>query len=352
MNSLIVNMIPFRLLASVGAVCTLLFAVSRFTLSAENSARETLNIEKDTMLQRQRLRALANHLEFSRICDTVYVLGNRFLEVNLQTQHVTVRFRNGDSLRIPISTGNVKITDAIATPTGIFSIQSKTPEALSRQFDNTKMLWWIGFNYNVGFHGLERDSYYKYLGVRPSSHGCVRTGREDVKKLYDVVELGDPVIVYDTIPARILAFADTSRFAFDTTRAYLLGSRTKSRGKLMNERLELLYNGKRIAEQQFSLYIPRWYQLRPGGYSVGNRDSLVAPQEYPSTIAAGFTRSPRDFFAHTLDNAWFAKERALLTKPLSVNAADSLSEAASDSTKRHPKPSRKKSRTRKTAKAS
>lgn len=297
----------FFILVGTFVVVCLLFGASMLGVWAENSIESSSPLQHDSLLRRQYLRSLANHLEFARICDTVYVIGNRFIEVNLQTQHAILRYRNGDSLVIPISTGNIKITDAISTPTGIFSIQSKTPEALSRQFDNTKMLWWIGFNYNVGFHGLEKDSYYKYLGVRPSSHGCVRTGREDVKKLYDIVAEGDPVIVYDTIPARILAFADT--VTFDTNKAFRLGSRSKQLGKLMNERLQLLYDGRRMAEQQFSLFIPKNYQLRPGGYRTGNRDSITSPQEYPSTVAAGFMRSPLDAF---YKESWFEKEAALL----------------------------------------
>ena len=273
--------------------------------------------QNDSLAKRDALRLLANHLEFSRICDTVFVLGNRFIEVNLQTQHATLRYRNGDSLVIPISSGNLKITEAISTPTGIFSIQAKTPEALSRQFDNTKMLWWIGFNYNVGFHGLERDSYYKYLGVRPSSHGCVRTGREDVQKLYNIVDLGDPVIVFDTVPARILAFADTLHF--DTTKAFRLTSRTKQLGKLMNERLHLLYTGRRIAEQQFSVYIPRALQLRPGGFGTGTRDSVLAPQDYPSTVAAGFFPAREDVFARSA-----AFDRAIARVRPSRTVYDSL----------------------------
>jgi hypothetical protein len=320
------------LLGAALATTCLLFAASM--VNASNPHLSDV-VHNDSLIRCQHLRALANHLEFSRICDTVYVVGNRFIEVNLQTQRATVHFRNGDSLVIPISSGNIKLTEAISTPTGIFSIQSKTPEAISRQFDNTKMLWWIGFNYNVGFHGLEKDSYYKYLGVRPSSHGCVRTGREDVKKMYDIVELGDPVIVYDTIPARILAFSDTT--TFDTTKAFQLGSRNKYRGKLMNERLQLLYDGKRIAEQQFALFIPKNYQLCPGGYRVGNKDSIIAPQEYPSTVAAGFMRSPRDvFFAET----WFEKEKALLN-PLPKDSV------RADSTVFEPPPQPKRKRIKK-----
>jgi L,D-transpeptidase catalytic domain len=298
----------------------LLFICSMLNVSA-NSANSPTS-QNDSVLRHQQLRSMANYLTFARICDTVYVLGNRFIEVNLQTQYLTLRHRNGDSLVIPISTGDIKITDAISTPTGIFSIQAKTPEALSRQFDNTKMLWWIGFNYNVGFHGLERDSYYRYLGVRPSSHGCVRTGREDVAKLYKLVDIGDPVIVFDTLPARILAFADTT--TFDTNKAFRLSSRTKQLGKLMNERLQLLYDGKRLAEQQFSVYIPRTQQLRPGGYRTGDRDSVIHPQVHPATIAAGFVPSASDAFYRS---ALFDRNVALLRPPSHRAALDTDSAA-------------------------
>jgi L,D-transpeptidase catalytic domain len=326
----------FILLGAALLTSMLLFVCSMLNVSAHTEVdRASLN---DSLVRHQQLRSMANYLEFARICDTVYVLGNRFIEVNLKTQHLTLRYRNGDSLVIPISTGNIKITDAISTPTGIFSIQNKTPEALSRQFDNTKMLWWIGFNYNVGFHGLEKDSYYRYLGVRPSSHGCVRTGREDVEKLYKLVDIGDPVMVYDTLPARILAFADT--ITFDTNKALRLISRTKQLGKLMNERLQMLYNGKRLAEQHFSVYIPLTQQLRPGGYQVGCRDSVVNPQAHPTTIAAGFVPSASDAFYRS---AAFDHNIAILRPPSKNTVVDA------DSVTTNAPKIKKQKRTKKTA---
>ena len=266
------------------------FVLSQLSIHAGSSAVSA----SDSVRKHLLLRNIANHLDFARICDTVYVVGNRFIEVNLATQHATLRYRNGDSLTIPISTGRITNDGGIITPSGIFSIQSKAREAISRQFDNTKMLWWIGFNYNVGFHGLEKDSYYRHLGVRPSSHGCVRTGREDVAELFKRVEEGDPVIVFDAQAARILAFADTTHI--DTTKALALGSRTKITGKLMEERLRLLYAGERLARQNFSVYIPRNKQLRPGGYAVGERDSLSSPQMHPVTIAGKPLAATCDYF--------------------------------------------------------
>ena len=101
-------------------------------------------------------------------------------------------------------------------------------------------------------------------------------------------------IVFDGEPARILAFADT--VGFDTTLAYKLNSRTKAIGKLMDERLRLLYDGERIARQNFSVYIPLAKQLRPGGFAVGSRDSLMKPQAQAIIFAERVTPMPLDYF--------------------------------------------------------
>lgn len=281
--------ILFHLCIALG-MTGLVFICSQLSIHADSTALSP----QDSARKREQLLRIANHLDFVRICDTVYVPGERFIEVNLATQHATLRYRNGDTVLVPISSGRITNDGGILTPTGIFSIQSKTREAISRQFGDTKMLWWIGFNYNVGFHGLEVNSYYRHLGVRPSSHGCVRTGREAVEDLYKRVSEGDPVIVHEGNPARILAFTDTARF--DTNKAFALGSRTKITGKLMEERLQLLYTGERIARQNFSVFIPLAKQLRPGGYAVGFRDSLTMPQQRPITIAGRSIAFPQDYF--------------------------------------------------------
>jgi hypothetical protein len=232
--------------------------------------------------ERRRItHSLTPHLEFCRIRDTIYVMGDRYIEVSLPRQTAILRWRNGDSLVIPISSGNPNTKDGkgIATKTGVFSVQNKAREAISRQFDNTKMLWWIGFNYNIGFHGLVQNGYYRYLGKTPSSHGCVRTGREDVERLYKLVDLGTPVMVYDSTPARVFAFADSA--TFDTTTALKLGSRTKTLGKLLDERLELLYTGRLYERQPFPVYMDGSTQLRPGGYSTGDSSRILKPQAKP-----------------------------------------------------------------------
>lgn len=50
---------------------------------------------------------------------------------------------------------------------------------------------WIGFNGSVGFHGTKSVGS---LG-RSASHGCVRMAPDDVKDLYERVQVGTPVLV-------------------------------------------------------------------------------------------------------------------------------------------------------------
>lgn len=330
----------FKIMSTVLHLSAALLAVGLFFISSQLSihASSEHTAALDSTKKHLLLRSLANHLNFARIRDTVYVLGERFIEVNLSTQHATLRYRNGDSLLIPISTGHITNDGGIITPSGIFSVQGKSPEAISRQFGNTKMLWWVGFNYNVGFHGLEASSYYRHLGQRPSSHGCVRTGREDVLELYKRVSEGDPVIVFDGEPARILAFADT--VGFDTTSAYKLNSRTKAIGKLMDERLRLLYDGERIARQNFSVYIPLAKQLRPGGFAVGSRDSLMKPQAQAIIFAERVTPMPLDYFR--LSDA--AYSNAADIRPQEKQTAVDSTNHQQDSTTALPKKNARKKR--------
>lgn len=56
--------------------------------------------------------------------DTIYYLGDTFIEVNLKKQKGYVFYRNGRIDSFPISSGNPNIHRAIATPTGLFAVQN------------------------------------------------------------------------------------------------------------------------------------------------------------------------------------------------------------------------------------
>ena len=75
------------------------------------------------------------------------------------------------------------------TPTGVFSVNNKTPMHRSRKYDNAPMPFAQFFtDYGVALHA-------GYIPGRPASHGCVRLPSAFAKKLYSVTDVGTPVYI-------------------------------------------------------------------------------------------------------------------------------------------------------------
>jgi hypothetical protein len=79
------------------------------------------------------------------------------------------------------------------------------------------MLNWMGFNHGIGFHALEGNSYYKQLGKKNVSHGCVRVSREDAKIIYEIVERGTPVLLHKGNSTVKIAFTREGEFFYHYT---------------------------------------------------------------------------------------------------------------------------------------
>jgi lipoprotein-anchoring transpeptidase ErfK/SrfK len=79
--------------------------------------------------------------------------------------------------------------DEKPTPTGIFSVLSKTPMHRSKKYDNAPMPFAQFFDpAGIAMHA-------GFNPGRPASHGCVRLPSAFAKKLYGVTVLGTPVFV-------------------------------------------------------------------------------------------------------------------------------------------------------------
>jgi len=218
-------------------------------------------------------------LLFSPVKDTIYVLGDEYIEICLKTQTAKLVQRNGNSFEYKISSGNPFISQGIETTTGIFTVQSKSPKAISKQFNNAELFWWVGFNGNIGFHGLAGNGYYHHLGVRSSSHGCVRISREDGKDLYEKVRVGTPVMVYKSEPARIFAFADFDDYAKSPS-AILLNDDASIR-RFLSNRLDYLYQGKAHTKNKTRVFIDGATKLRQLKISEGDFAKVSIIQEVP-----------------------------------------------------------------------
>jgi lipoprotein-anchoring transpeptidase ErfK/SrfK len=79
--------------------------------------------------------------------------------------------------------------DEKPTPTGIFSVLSKTPMHRSKKYDNAPMPFAQFFDpAGIAMHAGFNPGH-------PASHGCVRLPSAFAKKLYSVTDVGTPVYI-------------------------------------------------------------------------------------------------------------------------------------------------------------
>lgn len=166
-------------------------------ISPELFAQETINISNQS-----------SKMDFSYLRDTVYTLKPYFIEVNLSTQKGYLYSRTDSVTEFGISSGTQKLEDGVETKTGLYVIQVKMEKWYSRQFDSTLMLNWMGFNWGIGFHALQGRGYYKYLGKKKSSHGCIRLSRETALSLFNKIEEGTPVLIHNGFSAVKIKFGN------------------------------------------------------------------------------------------------------------------------------------------------
>ncbi len=122
--------------------------------------------------------------------------GDTYVEVNLTAQHLYY-YKNGS---LVLETDFVSGNDAKgwSTPVGAYGLYYRQlDKTLRGEGYATPVDFWMPFNGGVGFHDAtwRRDfggNYYK----RNGSHGCVNMPHSAAKTLYDNIEAGCAVLVY------------------------------------------------------------------------------------------------------------------------------------------------------------
>jgi hypothetical protein len=218
--------------------------------------------------------ALINNKEFSRnLRDTVYTDKDKYLELRIDEQMLYVHYRDGRVKEYPVSSGNKYLDKGIESRPGLFAIFMKEELHLSSQFDDAKMFYYMPFNMGIGFHSLAGTGYYGNLGVRPSSHGCVRMKAADVKELFKECEIGTLVLAHRGKSARVIGFAPKG---FKNEREYS-----------KDEYMEMLaYNLNSIYQEKYFMKTPKRFIIDPAvipkiGFNVGSTDELPDHQRIP-----------------------------------------------------------------------
>lgn len=246
-------------------ISAVIIFISSVVFIQNDSEKITLNKEDDLT----KANAIYFVTDFSGLRDTVYTDKPYFIEANLKTQIGYLHSRTDSVKSFGISSGNDKLFEGIKTKEGLFVIQSMMPQWHSRQFDSTLMLNWMGFNHGIGFHALLGKRYYKYLGVKPSSHGCVRVAREDAKDIYDKIELGTPVLVHSENNAITISFTKGEEIyqslEYDSLK------------KILDVRYNELYNGRFLLHKQEKLLIDR-SNVNHHGLPLGDSERISRHQ--------------------------------------------------------------------------
>ncbi|NWG29600.1 MAG: L,D-transpeptidase [Ignavibacteriaceae bacterium] len=239
--------------------------------------------------------------DFKQLRDTVYTNKDHYIEVNLSTQHATLYSRDGSEFHFPISSGTKRVEKGMDTKEGLFAIQWKAKKQYSIQFDSTVMLNWIGFNNGIGFHALLGKSYYKYLGKKNVSHGCVRVSREDAQIVYEKVEKGTPVLVHKGNSAVKIAF--TSEGESYNQYSY------KDTYNLLKERYQKIYDGDYLISSNEKILVDE-NNIFSNGLPIGNSELIPARQNLkPSTLWVDKNKTEEERLAEIFTG----REKELLT---------------------------------------
>jgi hypothetical protein len=207
--------------------------------------------------------------DFKQLRDTVYTDKDHFIEVNLLTQQATLYSRDGSEFHFPVSSGTKWVEEGMETNQGLFAIQWKAKKQYSVQFDSTVMLNWMGFNNGIGFHALQGKNYYKYLGKKNVSHGCIRVSREDAQFVYEKTEKGTPVLVHKGNSAVKIAFTregeSYSQYSYPETY------------KQLRKRQQLIYEGDYLISPNEKILVDE-KNIYSGGLPIGNSELIPAKQ--------------------------------------------------------------------------
>lgn len=124
-------------------------------------------------------------------------IGNTYIEINITKQHLWY-YKNGKLLiQGSVVTGNPNRGNS--TVLGVYMVNYKQKEAtLTGPGYEAKVTYWMPFFGNMGLH----DASWRYrfggdIYLRRGTHGCVNAPFNLAKTIFENIEAGTPVILYE-----------------------------------------------------------------------------------------------------------------------------------------------------------
>lgn len=252
--------------------------------------------------------------EFSKnLRDTVYTNDDVWIEFRIDQQRIYLHYRDGRVVNYPVSSGVAGAHKSVGSRPGLFAIFHMNEAHKSSQF-NSQLNYFMAFNMGSGFHGLPGTGYYVHLGVRPSSHGCVRMRNEDAKVVFKQCKIGTLVLAHKGHTNRVVAFAPVG---FKDDAEY-----TKDDYMSM-----LAYNMGSIMEGKYFINPPKRFimdgtVIPKSGVNVLSTEEVPVKQILPFAIARFYMKP--DFLNNRYASADNIVESVNLTENFGIPPGDSL----------------------------
>lgn len=124
-------------------------------------------------------------------------ISGNYVEIDLSNQHLWVYKDGALQFDTPVVTGNPNTGHT--TPAGVFYIWSKERNRILRGADYaTPVSYWMPIDWSgVGLHdAVWQSSFGGSAYLYRGSHGCINLSYSAVAQIYDLVEVGTPVVVH------------------------------------------------------------------------------------------------------------------------------------------------------------
>lgn len=159
------------------------------------------DIEKEHLLEAFLSKKSEVHIpQFKQSCGIYGAddIGKTYVEIDMTNQHLYYYEDSVLKVDSDIVTGNLRLGHG--TPTGVYYVNNKARNTVLTGADYVSHVkYWIAFiGHSIGIHdaswryGKFGGEIYKTNG----SHGCVNTRTEEVGKLYEMIQIGTPVLVF------------------------------------------------------------------------------------------------------------------------------------------------------------
>lgn len=124
-------------------------------------------------------------------------IGNTYVEIDMGEQMMYYYQDGVLQIETPVVTGNT--SRRMGTPSGVNYVYAKqTNRILRGEGYASHVNFWMPVKGNIGIHDASwRSNYGGTIYKTNGSHGCINTPYDAMVKMYEMVEVGTPVVMYN-----------------------------------------------------------------------------------------------------------------------------------------------------------